>query len=283
MKITNKLGLPQALVDAVSIRQPSDSYSASMLTKSPRQVNLERRHHHEMERDVSDMIWSLFGTAVHKVIEQADPEQALTEEYLTHELSNGAKVTGMADLYEAGKVSDWKTVSVWSYVYFDDAKRFEYESQLNTYALLFELHGFSVRELEIVMLFRDWQKSKAKYNADYPQQQVYPLPLRMWSAEHTERYLLDRTDLFDGYKNVPDDDLPFCTDAERWAKPGKVAVMKRGRKSALRVLDTTEQAEAWMAENGGEYIEQRPGELWKRCEYCDASAFCNQYQEGLHE
>lgn len=283
MKITNKMGLPQALVDAVSIRQPSDSYSASMLTKSPRQVHLERRHAHEIERDVSDMIWSLFGTAVHKVIEQADPEQALLEEALTHELSNGAKITGTADLYESGKISDWKTVSVWSYVYLDDQKRFEYESQLNTYALLFELYGFPVRELEIVMLFRDWQKNKAKYNSDYPQQQVYPLPLKMWSAEHTERYLLDRTNLFESYKDVPDDDLPFCTDSERWAKPGKVAVMKRGRKSALRVLDTTEQAEAWMQQNSGEYIEQRPGEPWKRCEYCDAAAFCNQFQEGLHE
>ena len=280
MKITNKLGLPQALVDAVSQRPPSGNYSASMLTKSPRMVQLARRHSAEMEQDVADMIWAIFGTAVHKVIEAADPEQALSEQYLKVELSNGATVSGMADLYEDGKISDWKTVSVWSYLKLDDEKLHDYEVQLNTYALLFELAGFPVRQLEIVMLFRDWQRSKAKYDIEYPQHQVQRVPIKLLPAEKTEAYLLERTNLFESHKDTPDNELPLCTDAERWARPGKFAVMKKGRKSALRLLDTLEQAEAWKESNGGDSIDKREGQSWVRCEYCNAAQFCNQYKEA---
>jgi hypothetical protein len=304
MKITNKLGLPQALVDAVSQRPPSGNYSASMLTKSPRMVQLARRHSGEMEQDVADMIWAIFGTAVHKVIETAEPPQSdkflwfrkpvwlraiiayiktrktIKERYQKIELSNGQIVSGIADLYHDGKISDWKTVSVWSYIYFDGRKLLDYEAQLNTYALLYELAGYPVRQLEIVMLFRDWQRSKAKYDIEYPQHQVQRVPIKLWPAEKTEAYLLERTNLFESHKDTPDSELPLCTDAERWARPGKFAVMKKGRKSALRLLDTIEQAEEWKEKNGGDSIDQREGQPWVRCEYCNAAQFCNQYKEA---
>ena len=102
MKITNKLGLPQPLVDAVSMREPSDSYSASMLMQSPRMVWLKRRHFHKVEKDVSEQIWALFGTAVHGIIEKCETADSIQEAYLSHEI-DGVKVTGMADVYEKGK------------------------------------------------------------------------------------------------------------------------------------------------------------------------------------
>jgi len=111
------------------------------------------------------------------------------------------------------------------------------------------------------MLFRDWQRSKAKFDADYPQHQVKRVPIRLWSTEETERYLLERTDLFESHADTPDNDLPYCTDAERWARPGKCAVTKKGRKSALRLLDTMTEAEAWMQANGGDSIVEREGQL----------------------
>ncbi|MEW5724152.1 MAG: hypothetical protein AB1896_13665, partial [Thermodesulfobacteriota bacterium] len=69
------------------------------------------------------------------------------------------------------------------------------------------------------------------------------------------------------------------------------AVMKEGRKSALRVLPTMEEAIAWSVENGlaetvaeeivwkkGHRIVTRPGQSI-RCEsYCAVSGFCNQFQ-----
>lgn len=72
MKITNKYGLPQAFVTmAESDYQYRDKrYSVSSLLKGTREIILERRHHDKIEQDVSDMIWLLFGTTVHSILEQ---------------------------------------------------------------------------------------------------------------------------------------------------------------------------------------------------------------------
>ena len=276
MTITNKLNLPQALVDAVTTREPSGNYSASMLTNSPRMVWLKRRHHDEMTEDVSDRIWALFGTAVHSIIEQGNPENALTEEYLRHELDDGSVLSGKPDLYLDGKISDWKTVSVWSLIFLDADKLHEYEVQLNTYAFLFRQYGFEVNELEIVMLMRDWQASKAKFDQSYPQSQVAKIPIKLWPAGEAEAFIHDRIKLFESYKDVSDNDLPHCTDQERWVKPPKWALMKKGAKRAVKLYDEKPDGEL----EPGYYFEERPGEQWKRCEYCAACPFCNQYQEA---
>jgi hypothetical protein len=53
--------------------------------------------------------------------------------------------------------------------------------------------------------------------------------------------------------------------------------MKKGRKSALRVLDTEQEAKNWVDNTGkGEYIEHRKGK-YTRCEgYCSVAEFCPQ-------
>jgi len=88
MIITNNQGLPRALVEAVKRdTHKGADYSASALTKSPRALWLERRHGDEITKDASEMVWALFGSAVHAVLERADNEHRLTEEYLTAEIA----------------------------------------------------------------------------------------------------------------------------------------------------------------------------------------------------
>ena len=59
--------------------------------------------------------------------------------------------------------------------------------------------------------------------------------------------------------------------------------MKKGRKTALRVLNSQEEAEEWMAANGGDHIEVRPGEDKKCKDYCSVCEFCNYYRERVKE
>ena len=281
MKVTNKKGLPQALVDAVQRSHRGEAYTASSLTKTARQYWLTRRH--EITRDVSDLIWQIFGTAVHSILEKADNENRLTEEYLSKDF-NGKKLSGICDVYDNGIIQDWKTTSVWAYIFMDDAKMADYESQLNTYAYLYRSHGFPVNELQIVMLFRDWQASKAKYDSEYPQSQVEVVPVKLWSESKQLGYIVGSISYYESFRDVPDNDLPFCTPEQRWAKPGKWAVMKKGRKSAIKLHSDEIEAHEHADNLGtGHYVEERPGEQWKRCEYCDAREFCNQYKEGNSE
>jgi hypothetical protein len=276
MKITNKLNLPEEIVNAVDVYQPSGNYSASMLNKSPRMVWLGRRHFAEMEEDVTDRIWSLFGTAVHKILSHNEAAESISEEYMKYEFGDGSVISGMADVYSKGKISDWKVKSVWSVIYMNEDDLKEFESQLNVYAFLFRKYGFEVSALEIVMILRDWQRSKAKYDSNYPQTQVHVLPVELWDENKAEAYIIQRISAFQQYKNTPDNELPECEAKDRWAKPGKWALMKNGRKTAVKLYDEKPEGEL----KPDHYWQERPGDQWVRCEYCNAKPFCNQWAEG---
>ena len=72
MIITNKLGLPQAFVEMAKSDFTAEpkTYRVTSLLKGIRETILEKRHADEIEQDVSDMIWLLFGTAVHGILEK---------------------------------------------------------------------------------------------------------------------------------------------------------------------------------------------------------------------
>ena len=106
----------------------------------------------------------------------------------------------------------------------------------------------------------------------------YPL----WSDRQAEEFLLSRIEAH------TDPEPEVCTDHERWFRAGKSAVMKKGRKSALRLLDSHWEAEQWIDENGysGQtniYIVDRKGEYPRCRNYCSVAGFCPTWQQHLTE
>lgn len=280
MKITNKAGLPDAFVRAAEKGQykKGKNYSASMLFSPIQKVLLERRHWDELEQDVSDMIWLLMGRAIHSVLETGAGDNDLSEEYLAVDMPNGTRISGVPDLFSDGVIYDYKFTSVWSYVFLKD-KIDDFSGQLNTYRFLLERYGFPVTALKIVMVFKDWKKRDC-HKDGYPQCQVEQINIPFADIESRAIEYIDKAESFAG---CDDDALPECSLDDRWGTAPKFAVMAKGRKTAKRVLDTHEAAENWMIENGGDFIEDRPGDEWKRCEeYCTARPFCAQYRKA-HE
>ena len=74
MLITNKYNYPETLVKAVSYdgHRTTGDISCTQLIDAPQIRYLRKKHHLELTRDVSEMIWSLFGTCVHGVLERAN-------------------------------------------------------------------------------------------------------------------------------------------------------------------------------------------------------------------
>lgn len=282
MKITNNSNLPKTLVRAITNHEHKSNsiLTVSQLLKSPRAFWLAVRHVDELEQDAQSMIWALLGTAAHSVAESGEMENTLVEEYFPNIQVGDFSISGTADLYEDGIIYDYKTVSVWTLMFLDDEKIAEFASQLNTYAYAYRKQGMEVKGLRIVLIMRDWQASKAKYDAKYPQSQVKVLEIPLFSQEQTEKYLKERVTYLMSFKDIPDNELPFCSPKYRWAKPSKWALMKEGRKSAVKLFDNQDEAESAMSATGDTkyYIEERKADEWKRCEYCSARAFCNQTQ-----
>lgn len=282
MKITNKLGLPQPLVDAVSSEYTymPKRYSATSLLKGVREAVLQHRHDGEIEQDVSEMVWLILGKAVHSIIENSTelPEQ-LKECKLVEDMGDGYELSGIFDLYDASTetVIDWKTASVWKSIYeeWDD-----YEKQLGIYAWMLNKAGFPCHHGEIVALLKDHSKTEATRKPDYPQ-----LPIDLKTFDYNAEKLAEIEDMirenFDAIKyaeTLSDADLPMCTEEERWHKPDKWAVKKPNVKKAMRLFDSREEAIEYKdAQKDGNKleVEYRPGEDSKCLKYCSVAAFCD--------
>jgi hypothetical protein len=168
--------------------------------------------------------------------------------------------------------------SVWSVIH---GLKPEWENQLNINTWLLMKNGWNVQQHQIVALLRDWSKYKA-HEPNYPSCQVAIVPAPMWSWEQANQYIEGRVALHQSVVNVSDDDLPECTPEEMWEEPTKFAVMKKGRKSAVRLLESQEAAEKYIENNqldSKHSIEVRPGSR-KRCDdYCSVNTFCSQFKE----
>lgn len=284
MKITNKMKLPQAFVEmAQSDYTPTPKrYSATALLKGIREAILERRHGDEIEQDVSDMIWLLFGTAVHSILEnQTEGATEFKETYVEMPVGN-YKVSGRFDLYDAATqtITDYKTCSIWKVIH----KDFEdWQKQLLIYAAIMNYNGFPVKHGQIVAIMKDHSKSKAKFDSSYPQFPVMQINFNYSSVdfERIIEFIKTRIGEIREAETLSDDELPICTPDERYNDGDKYAVMRKGRKTALRVLACREEAEQWMQDNGGDFIQCRPGEDKKCKDYCSACQFCNYYREHV--
>jgi hypothetical protein len=66
-----------------------------------------------------------------------------------------------------------------------------------------------------------------------------------------------------------------------WERPSKFAVMKKGQKKAVKLCDTEWNAEEYIGDNKGLYIELRPGERTRCKSYCIVQNHCPQYKHSL--
>ena len=287
MKITNKLGLPETIVNA--LRRPQYSkggahMSATELLSPPRMVQLRIKHADEIEMDAADMVWSLVGTAMHGVLEHGKGDDHIVEQRLHTEI-DGWTVSGAVDLQTIKEdritISDYKTTGVWAVM----NEKKEWEQQLNIYAWLIErVKKSPVDAIEIVAFIRDWKRRDAEVKKDYPDAPVKVIPIELWPYENRETFVRERIHLHAEamFSAQTGGDLPLCSADDTWEKPTSYAVKKIGGVRANKVFYKLEDAEKYLAEVGDKYeIEVREGERTRCGSYCNVAPFCSQYNEYL--
>lgn len=291
MKVTNAMSLPEPFVDAVrtDYKHTPDRYSATTLNKGIMQILLERQKEDEITVDVADSIWAIFGSAVHKVLEESqETDTQIKESRLEYEFEDlGMTVSGIFDLYDdaTGTVTDYKTATVWKVIYdeWDD-----YIKQLKVYLFLLRKNGFTNAHTgQIVALLKDHSKAKAKIEMSYP---AYPVYVKEWTftdeeIESVGNELREKLQEIKHYESLPIEQVPPCSPEQRWNTGDKFAVILKGKKRAKRVLDTQGEAETYIQTHGlaqdGAYIEKREGEDKKCYDYCNVCNWCPYFQAKL--
>jgi len=288
--ITNKFNLPDFVVDALTYSDYSrgdSNISVTQLIDSPRIARLQQEHADEQSKDAVDFVWSRFGTSVHTMFEEslkATGSDVITEERLFAE-TQGWSLSGAIDAQEVSDdgviISDFKVTSAWSVIY----GKSSWDTQLNVYAYLVrKAKGQTVKKLQIVALLRDWVRSKAQQGGEYPTAPIVVLDIPMWSEAEQDAYVESQIKKHMEATNT-DQPLIFCTSEEIWQKDTVYAVMKKGRKSAVKLYKTEAEAVERAEKEGSNHsVEVRKGEK-TRCkgDWCGVSKWCDQYQSEAKE
>jgi hypothetical protein len=235
------------------------------------------------------MLWMLLGTALHVVAERSVTEGYTNEERIIVDM-DGVKLSGAVDVQRDDEdgitIYDYKFTSAWALM--NDKP--EWEQQQNIYRYLIErAKGKPVKGLKICALIRDWSRRDAQNKPNYPQAPIQVVDIPMWTMKQTESFIWERIEAHRDSKVRADwqEELPLCTEEDRWIRETKYALKKEGRKTAIKVLDTQEEAQALlkeMPEKDKGFIEIRKGEA-VRCtgNFCGVAQWCSQYQQSLKE
>jgi len=313
MKFTNTHNLPAAVVEAFIGEEfnlpnmPKNLFWATRLISPSKIAQLELRHWGEIEIDVSEKFSAVLGTALHEHIRRkAKSENRLAEEkaYIdttTWEVKTlplgeslrfqkwhdpdiiyiSAKLDSYEEVDGRGIIDDYKTGKTFQ-VIIENRPKDDWITQNNIYAFALRKIGFRVDEIRNTFFMVDWMKSKAKTDHRYPEIPIHLFGNEpIWSDAQVIAYLEGRIHAHVAAMSLGDDDIPACSEKERWARPPVFAVMKTGRKTSLKNHDNKASADRHASEMGaGHYVEARPG-VNTRCEsYCNVCEWCHFWKKN---
>ena len=286
MIITNKFNLPQTFVNIMkrpTYTKGKANLSATEMISSPRIVQLRKLHEDKVETDVTEMVWSIFGTAIHGVLEHGKDKNHLVEERI-HANHMGWSISGAIDLQivnEDGSVTinDYKTCSAWAVM----NEKIEWEYQLNIYGWLVEkVKQIPVKSLEIVAIIRDWNRRESALKQNYPDAPIKVIPITLWPYEVREKFVEERIKAHADavFEMEIGSELPPCSSDDMWERPTTYAIKKIGGAKARNVCDTREEADQKLAEYGKDYeLEVRSGERIRCASFCSVKDYCSQWAE----
>jgi len=286
LKVTNKFGVPETLVTLATREYYSkgeSQYSVTELMSPPRVRRLREQYNSAIETDVTDLMWQLLGSALHVVMERGQTDGHITEERLYTTIDD-VTISGQIDLQQEANggvvITDYKFTSAWAVM--NDKP--EWEQQLNVYKWLVEtVKRKKVVGLKICALIRDYSRHETREN--YPVAPIQMIDIPMWDTITAETYVRERLELHRNAKVSHDfgEALPECSPEERWQSETMYAVKRDGRKTAIRVFKSIEEAKELAQKEKG-YVEERPGEP-KRCtgNYCGVAQWCEQYARAQRQ
>ena len=286
MKITNNYNLPDAIVKALQsdYQYKPFQFSVTTILSGIKSFLLAKRHQNEIEMDASEGINMLLGTAVHNIFEGHENEDEVAEDYIKIKVNDLYSLSGRFDLYnlKTEEITDYKTCSIWK-IKFKDYK--DWKQQLLIYGWMLRKLGLKVKNSKITALIKDWKKTELKLAKQkgeyYPETPIINVPFDFTEEDYVEieKWIVNRFNQIQNAEMLVDDDIPICSEEERWYSGDKYAVMKGNNKRAIRVFDTEAEAKEFEKNDDSYWIDVRKGRNTRCEDYCNACQFCNYYKQ----
>jgi len=307
----NNISLPLAvflMYDDYNYDERSNSISATGLIRPIRQLVLAQQNPTEAKTvEISELVASRMGNAIHKGCETAwtdlptvkkalkalganddaansirinpaFPKHGETPVYVEQRIEKTIDdfvISGQYDLVLDGVLNDFKSTSVWTYIF--DSSADSYIKQGSIYKWL-SPDKITSDYININYIFTDWSAAKAREKKDYPQFKAITKKYDLWSIEETENWIRNKLDSYKLHLNTPQEGLPECTDEELWATEETFKYYKNPNKldRSTKNFKTMDEALIRKSEDGDVgIIKTVPGTV-KHCPYCPVVSICTQ-------
>ena len=317
-KYTNKanVSLPLAvwlMHDDYDYDDRPNVISATSLLKPIRALVLKYQYNDiNKEVDITDLVSARMGSAIHAIAEEAwlergniskalkamgtsnldkifiiNPDKPVKDSEVAvyveqrHETTVGDYIiSGKYDLVLDGTLSDYKSTSVWTYIY--DSNAMKYTQQGSIYKWLAP-DRITDNKVSIQFIFTDWSAANAARDSKYPQSRVLTRDYPLWSTDRTENYIKDKLQDVTSLLDKPQEQLPQCTSEELWESATKYKYFKNpDAQRATKNFDTLDEANVRLATEGVGTIKTVPGEA-KACRYCEVVEVCDQAQSLINQ
>lgn len=310
---TNQTNLPTP----IAVWLAHDTYdreaaglSATALLKPIRQVILSKRvPPGEGLVDISGLIKSRIGSAIHDAIEQAWLSEKLPETLASLGISSkvasrvvvnpesqdftkpvipmyleqrtakdvlGVRITGKFDFIADGRVHDFKTTSTFAYT--SGNKDDDYILQGSIYRWL-NPDIITDDLMSIIFIFTDWNKNRYLSARDtYPPSQIVSRDFKLLPLDTVQKYVEERVTKLIECENLPEDQLPLCTDKELWRKEDVFKYYKNPAATGKSTKNFDNYSDAYMkfVEDGSVgRIDTVKGQV-TACLYCSGFTLCSQ-------
>ncbi|WP_395147185.1 hypothetical protein ACF3N0_00295 [Moraxella atlantae] len=302
---TSNIPLPLAVFLATdSYDHQPNTISATSLLKPVRQLILSSRTTSEdLLIDISSMVSSRMGTAIHTAIEQAwtNPSKALKRLGYSDDVINrikinptevkdndipiymeqrsfkeidGYTISGKYDFVAEGRVQDFKSTSVYTYLNQTNADKYVLQGSIYRW-----LNPDIITKdiLDIHYIFTDWNKKDSLTNKDYPPNRVHTQKFKLKSISETEAWVKNKLSELKKYELVSEDQLPLCTDEDLWRKPTIYKYYKNPKSArSTKNFNNLHEAMDRLTQDGsvGE-VKEIKGQV-AACKYCPAFSICTQ-------
>lgn len=192
MAITNKYNLPQTLVDAATYNTHpvAGDISVTQLIDAPQVRMLKKQVKGQLDEDITERVWALFGTAVHNILERANIKDFQQRAFLTviaalREYADTCVDPGDKDKLEKVATFLFKLLPI---MFPELEKRYLFETTVRV-----EVNGMTV--YGTFDLYDKLEKRLKDYKVCSVWNYVYPEARKKWYAQiNTYSYMVE-TDL----------------------------------------------------------------------------------------
>lgn len=311
---TNNSNIPLALAVFLATDDYDyvpNTFSATTLLKPIRQIVLAKRVENNV-LDVSTLVSARMGSAIHTAIEQAwkQPHKALQAlnypqsiidriiinpskeqlnkdcipvymEQRSYKQAQGYTISGKYDFVAEGMVQDFKSTSVFNYL--NQTNKEKYQLQGSIYRWL-NPEIITKDYMSIHYIFTDWSKVESLKNNNYPANRVHTQKIPLLPIDETNEYICDKLNQYTKYKDVPEQNLPLCTDKDLWRKETIYKYYKNpsSTRSTKNFNDYNEAILRYIEDGSTGLIKEVKGQV-SACKYCPALTICTQKDMLIEE